>query len=117
MSLIDDTARIQHIIDAAEKSLAFIQNHSRADLDTDEMLRLALMKLLEIAGEAASRTSLDVRTQHPEIPWRELISLRNRLTHGYFDVNLDILWHILQHDIPPLLSSLRMIIPISSLPK
>lgn len=110
MSFIDDSARLRHMIDAAEKSRAFIHNHTRADLETDEMLRLALMKLMEIVGEAASRTSPELRAQYPNIPWREVVSMRNRLTHGYFEVNLDILWNVLQNDIPSLITALRSIL-------
>jgi uncharacterized protein with HEPN domain len=110
MSFIDDSARLRHMIDAAEKSRAFIANHTRADLETDEMLRLTLMKLMEIVGEAASRTSPELRTQYPNVSWRQVVSMRNRLTHGYFEVNLDILWNVLQNDIPPLITALRSIL-------
>ena len=110
MNSLNDASRLQHMLDAAEKSQTFLWNHTRADLDTDEMLRLAVMKLIEIVGEAASRTTPEFRVNHPEIPWREVISMRNRLTHGYFEVNLDILWNIVKNDIPPLITSLRSIL-------
>ena len=83
----------------------------RSDLDTDRVLRLALVRLLEIVGEAAGRVSNDLQAQHPQIAWRQIISLRNRLIHGYDAVDMDILWQILQQDVPTLITELKKLIP------
>ena len=83
----------------------------RSDLDTDRVLRLALVRLLEIVGEAAGRVSNDLQAQHPQIAWRLIISLRNRLIHGYDAVDMDILWQILQQDVPTLITELKKLIP------
>jgi uncharacterized protein with HEPN domain len=82
----------------------------RAELDTNHMLELALTRLLEIVGEAANRVSEDTQKQHPEIPWRQIVGLRHRLIHGYDAVDLDILWDIVQYDLPPLIASLEEIL-------
>jgi uncharacterized protein with HEPN domain len=66
--------------------------------------------LLEIVGEAASRIALEEQARHPEIPWSEIVGLRNRLIHGYDVVDLDILWKILTTDLPPLISALEAIL-------
>ncbi len=71
------------------------------------MLSLALVRLLEIVGEAASRVSNDGRALLPQLPWVEIIGLRNRLIHGYDSVDFDILWEILRSDIPALVAELR----------
>jgi uncharacterized protein with HEPN domain len=78
------------------------------------MLSLALVRLLEIVGEAAYQTSKKVRDQHAAIPWPQIIGLRNRLIHGYDAVDLDILWQIIQEDLPPLIAELEKVLPPSS---
>ena len=95
-----DAVRLRHMLDAAHKARAFMRNRSRSELESDEMLALAVVRLLEILGEAAARVSPAVQAELPNIPWRQIIGTRNRLIHGYFNVDLDIIWTILQHDLP-----------------
>jgi uncharacterized protein with HEPN domain len=83
---------------------------TRADLDCDRQLNLALVRLLEIVGEAAGRIPADERTVYPDIPWLEIVGLRNRLIHGYDFVDFDILWQIISHDLPLLISALERIL-------
>ena len=86
------------------------RREKRADLDSDRLLNLALVRLLEIVGEAASRVPSDMRDLHTDIPWLQIVSLRNRLIHGYDSVDFDILWQIIIADLPPLLAVLEEII-------
>jgi uncharacterized protein with HEPN domain len=95
------------MLEAARKAIAFGHGKSRSDLDADEQLALALVRLLEIMGEAARQVEAATRAAHPEIPWREIAGTRDRLIHGYFDVDLDIVWNILTRDLPALVSSLE----------
>ena len=95
--------RVRHIIDAIKEALSFIDGKTRIDLDTNRMLVLALLKELELIGEAASKVSPDFREKHSSIPWSLLIATRNRLVHGYFDVNLDIIWTTINQDLRGLL--------------
>jgi len=74
------------------------------------MLTLPLVKCLEIIGEAANRVSPEFCDDHPEIPWLDIVGMRHRLIHAYFDVNLDIVWHTVTSDLPPLITRLRQII-------
>jgi uncharacterized protein with HEPN domain len=106
---IEDSVRIRHMIDAAESALRFVKGRSRADLDSDEMLHFALIRAIEIIGEAASKISVEARSTSPGVPWPEIIGMRNRLIHAYFDVNLDILWRTVQEAIPVLLNQLKTI--------
>jgi len=108
----DDSIYIRHILDAARKALHFTANRSREDLNKNEMLAISLVHLLEIVGEAANVVSEGFRKQYPHIPWRKMIELRNRLIHGYFDINLDIVWDTVLKDLPPLVSDLEKIIPM-----
>jgi uncharacterized protein with HEPN domain len=105
----DDLDCLHHIIDAASKAALFVAGKTRKDLDTNEMLALSLVRLLEIIGEAANGVSPAFRHRFPHIPWRKMTSLRNRLIHGYFDVNLDIVWDTILEDLPPLLKDLKEI--------
>ncbi len=71
------------------------------------MLALALTRCLEILGEAASKLSSEVRLQFPNIPYSNMVSMRNRLIHAYFDVDLDVVWATVSEDLPPLLQFLE----------
>lgn len=102
----DDRIRLLHMLDAAQEAVLFAQGRSRADLDSDRKLVLALVKEIEIIGEAASQISESTRHQWSAIPWADIIGMRNRLVHAYFDINLDILWQTIQHDLPPLIAEL-----------
>ena len=102
MSHREDTLRLCHMLDYAREALAMSKGKTRADLDDDRQLNLSLVRVLEIMGEAAGRTSRDYQKHHPEVPWPEIITLRNRLIHGYDRVDFDILWEIVSCDLPPL---------------
>ncbi|MFW6142396.1 MAG: DUF86 domain-containing protein [Candidatus Saliniplasma sp.] len=104
----DDITRIKHMRDTAEEILELTEGLSRSDLEKDRKLSLALVHLFEILGEAASRISNDFQTEHPEIPWKYIIGMRNRLIHGYFDIDLDIVWSTVKKDIPPLIPKLKI---------
>lgn len=103
----EDLTRVRHMIEAAESAMRFIKGRSRSDLDGDEMLRFALTRAIEILGEAASKVSPEGRASIPEVPWVDVVGMRNRLIHAYFDVNLDILWRTVDEAIPDLLARLK----------
>jgi uncharacterized protein with HEPN domain len=105
----DDAIRIRHMIDAAESIERFLADRRRADLETDQMLLFALVRAVEIIGEAALRLSQETRSAVPAIPWSAIIAMRNRLIHAYFDIDPDILWRTVQEEIPSLLRLLRSI--------
>ena len=95
------------MIESAEDALAFVQGHQRADLDQNRMLCLALTRAVEIVGEAAAQVSAAGRVEMPGVPWQQVVGMRNRLVHAYFDINLDILWDTVELALPPLLKQLR----------
>jgi uncharacterized protein with HEPN domain len=107
---IEDKIRINHMIDASEELLSFAENKSRKDFDTDRMLILSIIKDIEIIGEAANRVSDEFKMKYPDIPWAEIIGMRNRLIHSYFDIDSEIVWTSVTKDVPELLSMLRMLI-------
>jgi uncharacterized protein with HEPN domain len=102
-----DNIRLRHMLDVAQKAIFFTQGRDRADLDTDELLALAVVRLVEILGEAAKNVSQDLKDRTPDIAWRQMAGTRDRLTHAYFDVNLDIIWGIVTNDLPPLITKLE----------
>ena len=106
----DDEVRLRHMLDAAREVLGFVQDRNRADLDSDRQLVLALVKAIEIIGEAAFQTSENTRAQFPEIPWEDIVGMRHRLVHAYFDINLDVLWKTVQDDMAPLISRLEQML-------
>jgi uncharacterized protein with HEPN domain len=102
MSKRDPALFFQHMLDHAQETVALVQGKTRADLDADRLLNLALVRLLEIIGAQQAR--------YPQIPWPQIVSLRNRLIHGYDAVDLDIVWQIVTQDMPGLISSLEEIV-------
>ncbi|HOD50395.1 MAG TPA: DUF86 domain-containing protein [Candidatus Hydrogenedentes bacterium] len=111
-----DRNRIQHMLDAAEQAVSFIEGRERNDLETDPQLRLALLRALEILGEAASRVTAGTRGAYPRIPWRRMANTRNRLIHAYFDIDLDIVWTTATQSVPRLVLMLREILGSQGIP-
>jgi len=107
--LHEDEIRLRHMLDHAREAVAMIAGKERADLQQERMLELALVRLVEIIGEAAARVDPDVQGGHPSIPWRQVVGMRNRLVHGYNSVDLDVLWDTIEDDLPPLIAELERI--------
>ena len=107
----DDAVRLRHMLDAAREALSFVKGRGRLDLDANRQLTLAIIKDIEIIGEAASRVSAEGRLACPDIPWQDCIIVRNRLIHGYFDVDLDIVWSTVNQELPPLIAELERLLP------
>jgi len=103
----EDLVRLHHLREAAGKAIQFSTGKTRDDLDTDEVLRLALTKLVEIVGEAAKQVSEPTRAACPDVPWAAAARMRDRFVHHYFDVDLDVLWATIVEDLPGLLDGLR----------
>jgi uncharacterized protein with HEPN domain len=102
----EDQIRLLHMIGAAESALNFIAGRQRVDLDSDQMLLFALVRAIEVIGEAA-RVTEDTRQTTPEIPWSLIVSMRNRLIHAYFDVDNDVVGKAGTEELPALLPKLR----------
>jgi uncharacterized protein with HEPN domain len=98
------------MIDAIETAMRFAEGRSREDLDTDQMLMFALVRAVEIIGEAGANVSAEGRAAAPDVPWKEIVGMRNRLVHAYFDINRNILWSTVTQALPPLLVQLKSVI-------
>jgi uncharacterized protein with HEPN domain len=108
-----DIIRLQHILDASRQAMVFSKNRDRSDLDNDDMLTSALIRKIEVIGEASTKISDNIREQLTEIPWRSIIAMRNMLIHAYDDINLDTLWYTVQNSIPKLIEELEKISEMS----
>ena len=106
----EDRIRLVHMRDACVSIQRFADGKTRSDLTHNEMLQFALVRALEIIGEAAARVSESTRRAAPEIPWREATGIRNRLIHAYFDVDLDILWVTACESVPQLQAQLEALL-------
>jgi uncharacterized protein with HEPN domain len=98
------------MLDFAEEAVNLCSGRSREDLDNDRLFNLALVRLMEITGEAANRVPFSFQAKHPEIAWSQIINLRNRLIHGYDQVDFNILWLIVKNDIPVLVTQLKTLL-------
>lgn len=99
---IRDLGRLQHMLEHIDRAEQFMQGKSLTDLENDVMLRYAVVKCLEIIGEAAYMLSLEFKEQHAETPWNVIIKMRHVLVHGYFSIQMPIVWDIIQNDFPEL---------------
>jgi uncharacterized protein with HEPN domain len=106
----EDIVRLRHMVEALETVQRLVAGRDRIDLNSDEMLRLALTRAIEIVGEAAGKVSEATQAQAPDIPWPQLAGMRNRLIHAYFDVNLDIVWSTATRSVPELLPQVRRLL-------
>lgn len=106
--LVDDA--LNDILSAAEKAIEFVEGMSLNDLEDDDRTEYAVIKALEIVGEASRRVPTSFRDPHPQIPWKEMSGMRDKLVHGYFGVNLEVVWKTIHEDLPPLISTLRALI-------
>ena len=107
----EDEIRLRHMLDAAREAVALTANRARKHLDSDRALALALVKEIEIIGEAASKVSLGAQAAIPAIPWADIVGTRNRLVHAYFDINLDVVWSTATAELPPLIRELEGLVP------
>ena len=100
---------VEDILEAMEKIARYITDIDRDAFLKDERTADAVVRNLEIVGEAASRLPDNFKLQHENIPWRKIVGLRNRIVHEYFGVDLDIIWSILQNELPVFRASLQKI--------
>ena len=101
---------MQHMLDHALEAVEMVRGRQPDDLRQDRMLQLALVRLVEIVGEAATRVSEEGQKHHPSIPWQQARGMRNRLVHGYDKIDLPVLWDTIEYDLPPLIAELRRIL-------
>ena len=106
----EDRIRLLHMVEASQAALRFMAGRQRSDLQTDQMLLFAVLRTIEVIGEAASKVSEDVRVANVGIPWKAIVGMRNRLVHAYFDVDPEVVWETVQVEIPEILAKLTALL-------
>ena len=107
MSQREDVLLLRDMLEHARLARDAAKGKSRSDLDSDRVFRAACERFVEIVGEAASNVSVAFKESHEDIPWHKIVGTRNILVHGYLQIDLDILWDIVEIDIPRLIERLE----------
>lgn len=105
-----DSVRLKHMLEAAHSCLEFAAHKSREDFENDKKLVFAVIRALEIFGEAAANISKQFQLKNSAIPWREIVGMRNRLIHVYFDIDYDIVWEAIKHEIPKIIPQIEKLL-------
>ena len=96
-----DKIRVQHILDEAGEAYSYVENLIFEEFVQDGKTVRAVIRSMEVIGEAASSLSDEFRGEYPDIPWRKMIGMRNRLIHAYFDIDYHVLWKTAKENLPP----------------
>ena len=110
MLLDSDKNRLQHILDSAREAVDFSKNTDFDTAQQNRQLQHALVRCMEIIGKAASRVSPDARQKLSTIPWQDMISMRNRMVHAYYDVDFSIVWRTVKEELPALIATIGPLI-------
>jgi len=105
-----DRIRLLHIRDAIHEIETYIENRSISDLESNSMLRNAVIKQLEIIGEAVNNLSQSLKERCPEVDWKAIVAMRNILIHEYFAVSVKILWDTITENLPDFRNSIEKLI-------
>ncbi len=105
-----DRTYLGHMLEAIARIRRYVGRKRRAAFLRDALLQDAVIRNIEVVGEAAGRVSAELTARNPEIPWREIVGMRHRLIHGYLEVNLLTVWEVIERDLPVLERSLRTLV-------
>lgn len=109
MRLDDDRTRLRHILDAAREAIGYVQDAEWEQFERNRPLQHSVVRCIEIVGEASSRLSRELRESNPQIPWKAMIGMRNRIVHAYHDIDIGVVWKTAAEDLPAVLPSLEII--------
>ncbi len=109
MSRHDDQVSLKDMLSHTREAVELVEKESRETFQQNRVMQLALTRLVEILGEAANRVSQSTRQKTPDVPWAQIVGMRNRLVHGYDVIDYDLLWDTITIDLPPLITTLKSI--------
>ncbi len=101
---------IQHMLESIEKIESYAKNLTKEKLIKDTKIQDAIIRRIEVIGEAAKNLSFSFKKGHPEVEWSEIIRTRDKITHHYFGVDLNIVWDIIKKDLPDLKKKIKTIL-------
>jgi uncharacterized protein with HEPN domain len=107
----DDAVYVGHMLDTIRTALRLVAGKTRGDYGQDEALRLALVHLIQVIGEAARRVSPEFSAAHPQIPWKAIIGMRHKVVHDYMGVDEEVVWDTVANELPQLMRLLEKITP------
>ncbi len=107
---LDDTGRLRHMLDAALEAQTFMKDITQESLREDRKTAQAVIRSIEVIGEAAVNVSKEFKEMHPDIPWKKIAGMRNWLIHAYFDVDYNHIWSTVQKDLPVLVPQLKKLL-------
>ena len=107
MSMRDDRVSLRDMLNHANEAVELLGDGNRDEFGKNRVMQLAVTRLVEVGGEAASRVSVATRQRDSNIPWPQIIGMRNRLIHGYDVIDWDLLWDTVKTDLPPLIALLQ----------
>lgn len=110
MSKKDDTVFLRHILDASNKIEEYLTNINETSFHQNSLIQDGVVRQIEIIGEAARRISKDIQNGSPNVPWQDIMDMRNKLIHEYFGVNLQAVWLTATKDVPILKKSIKEIL-------
>ena len=107
----DDDAYLMDMLLAAQDAARFATGLTFSQFEKSRLHQYAILKAIEVIGEAATRVSAETKKSQTDIPWSEIVGMRNRLVHGYFEVNLKRVWDTVQNDLATLIDQVEQIVP------
>lgn len=105
----DDAVYVQHMLESIEHIETYTEDVDEGAFKESPLIQDAVIRHLEIVGEAATRVSEDAQDRFDDVPWRDITGMRNKLIHGYFGVDVDVVWETVVEDLPPLKRALERI--------
>jgi uncharacterized protein with HEPN domain len=109
-----DRIRLTHMLAAARQALEFAAGRTRTSLDSEPMYRRAVVHCIQEIGEAATRVTPEGRQASPGLPWKQIVGMRHRVVHAYFNIDLDLVWEVLARDLRPLVAELEQVLGTES---
>lgn len=106
-----DQKLLLDMLQSAQLAVRYLADADQAAFESDPLLQDAVARRLEVLGKAAARVTEQTRSAYPDLPWREMVGMRNRIVHEYFQVDLEVVWNVVRRELPALIDRIQAIVP------